>query len=346
MTAPPRVTVLMPAHDREAYVGQAVESVLAQTFQNFELLVVDDASSDRTAEVVAAYARSDPRLRLVRNEANLGIPETRSRGVKLARGELIAFLDDDDRARPRRLARQLAHLDRNPSCAAVGGWARRMDAQGRAGALIRRPTGPDRVRARMLFAASFKNTTMMARRELVLKYGFRSEFPLSQDSDLWTRMALDHPVDNLPQVLCDYRVHAGSVRRGRGRLRRRLKRAIAAYQLENLGVPFDASDLRRHYRLRKPLRARAGRETLRWASAWLAQLCEANRQRRLYPEPAFGRTAGEIWWQLCWGSRLSRGEAARFFLDSELRAAAGASLLRAPLLLRDELRARASGGSR
>ena len=110
----------MAAYNSEAYVGEAVASVLAQTYQNWELIVVDDASTDRTAEIVEEFAEKDARIRLLRNERNLGPAASRNRSIATARGEFAAILDNDDIARPERIALSVAAL-RDRSELGLGG---------------------------------------------------------------------------------------------------------------------------------------------------------------------------------------------------------------------------------
>ena len=107
-THPPTVTVFIPVYNREHYISEAIESILTQSFPNFELLLVDDGSTDRSVEVLRSY--DDARIRVVCNEHNLGIPQTRNRGLELARGVYIALLDSDDQACPDRLIKQVAFL--------------------------------------------------------------------------------------------------------------------------------------------------------------------------------------------------------------------------------------------
>src|SRR5262245_27160007 len=129
MTDLPKVSVVMPVYNREKYVGKAIESVLTQTFTNFELLVIDDGSTDRSRAIVQSYV--DARIRLFCNDANEGIPKTRNKAIALARGEYIAFVDSDDWVYPERLAKQVAFLDRHGDYVAVGTWTDWMDDTGR-----------------------------------------------------------------------------------------------------------------------------------------------------------------------------------------------------------------------
>ena len=114
MAGVPRVSVVLPVHNRENLVRRAIDSVLAQTMPDFELLVIDDCSTDATAEVVEGYCANDPRVKLFHNETNLGPAGARNRGIDLARSDYIAFQDSDDRWFPEKLARQLEALERDP----------------------------------------------------------------------------------------------------------------------------------------------------------------------------------------------------------------------------------------
>lgn len=108
MQAAPKVSVIMPAYNAEKYIAEAISSVVLQTFKDWELIVIDDCSSDRTAEVAGSYAAADPRIRIYRNERNIGVAETRNRGFAAARGRWAALLDSDDLWHDDKLEKQLA----------------------------------------------------------------------------------------------------------------------------------------------------------------------------------------------------------------------------------------------
>ena len=180
--ARPKVTVFIPVHNRELYIRVAVNSILAQTFEDFELVVVDDGSTDRTAEVLAGYA--DPRLRVLHNPTNLGIPASRNRGLEAARGEYIALLDSDDHAYPDRLARQVKYLDANPGITQVGSWCSFMDSEGRMLDKVRRqPLRPDDIHAHLLFHCPVINRTVMARTAALQEIGYDTDFPRAKGAE-------------------------------------------------------------------------------------------------------------------------------------------------------------------
>lgn len=304
----PRVSVVIPVYNREHYVRGAIESILAQTFGDFELLLIDDGSTDGSREVMAAYP--DPRIRVVSNERNLGIPKTRNRGLELARGEYLAWLDSDDHALPERLAREVAFLDDNRGVALVGSWTGAMDENGRPLKKVKTlPTAPGEVRAQLLFRCCLLQYSVMARTELLRQYRFREEFPVCQDFDLFVRLGERHPLANLPRVLARRRLHGGRVTREKAALVKEKNIEIVAGQLAALGVACTAEDLERHFvlpRLKK-LAFRPDGAYLDWAEAWLLKLQEANRRTHRYPERDLMTVTGKAWLRAC----LSASHAAR-----------------------------------
>lgn len=327
MSGAPKVTVLIPVYNRAEYVGDAIASVLAQTFTDFELLVIDDGSTDASAEVVEGFR--DPRLRLVRNEANLGIPTTRNKGLALVRGTYLAMLDSDDRAEPDRLARQVAFLDRNPEIALLGGNTRRLGRRRwRLKTLLApRPLAPEAIRARLLFRCCVAQTTIMGRTEVLRAFGYAEAFAASQDFELFARLAEAHSIANLPNVLVQYRQHAGQMSRRR-EIVTETQLAILGRQLERLGIAPDADELHKHFLLTRPASwFRPDAAYLDWAEAWLCRLDEANRRAGRYPEPVFRATLGQVWLDL-WARAPAAGALvlARRSWRSPLNAAARAAL--------------------
>jgi glycosyltransferase involved in cell wall biosynthesis len=292
----PRVSVFIPVHNREHYVAVAVNSILAQTFTDFELIVVDDGSTDRTPEVLSRY--SDPRLRIARNPSNLGIPATRNHGLELARGEYIALLDSDDHAYPERLARQVAWLDSHPDIAQVGSWCSFMDSE--------------EIRAHLLFHCPVVNRTVMARTAALKAIGYDTAFPRCQDYEMHCRLVeAGHRLANLPELLVCGREHPGRITgqtRGLGRDR---KIAIQRRMLDHLGIQASAEELARHYALsRKSAREDDPESYLDWAESWLWRIKQANRAARFFNEPALSRVLGAIWALNCWQARRTLGKRA------------------------------------
>jgi glycosyltransferase involved in cell wall biosynthesis len=301
MSSNPRVTVFIPAFNREDYICTAINSMLAQEYTDFEILVVDDGSTDRTPERVDAY--SDPRVRLIRSESNQGIPASRNRGLAEARGEYIALLDSDDYSYPERLGVQVAWLDSHPAIVQVGSGCTLMDEGGELLRRVRRhPLRPEDVDAHLLFHCSLINRTIMARTGPLREFGYDTAFPRCQDYDLHVRLAEHYPMANLPQLLVCGREHPGRITKNTLGLGRDRKMAIQAKVLDQLGISHDERDLLWHYLLtqRADSEVPVAREYLDWAEHWLEGLWSANRRTGRFEVAAFRRTLGAIWAVACW----------------------------------------------
>ncbi|WP_297848087.1 glycosyltransferase family A protein [uncultured Desulfovibrio sp.] len=200
----PRITVAMPAHNAAPYINEAVDSILGQTCRDFELLVVDDGSTDDTARRVEAYA--DKRLRLIRLKSNQGRAAARNAALDEARGAYLAWMDADDMAMPRRLEKQAAFLDARPDVDVCGGWLQYFH---QSTLLERFPAAPEEVRAATVFGASVVNGCSMLRLEVLRDHGLRFDPALERAEDFafWADLLLGarRRAANLPEVLLRYR---------------------------------------------------------------------------------------------------------------------------------------------
>lgn len=198
----PRVTVLIPAFNAERFIGSAVQSILDQTFTDFELLIVNDGSTDDTIGVVRRF--EDPRLRLV-DQDNKGVAGALNRGLAEAQGDLIARMDADDIAYPARLERQVTFLDENPRLSVVGSSYRMVQQDGSLITHVRVVQRPFDVRRDLQARCPLGHPTVMYRRSAVLAVGgYSPEWEPAEDWDLWWRLR-GYGIANLPDTLLDYR---------------------------------------------------------------------------------------------------------------------------------------------
>ncbi|RIK93451.1 MAG: hypothetical protein DCC71_24040 [Proteobacteria bacterium] len=205
MSRAPRVSVLMPVRDGAAHVRPAIESVLAQSVGDLELIVVDDGSRDATAAVVAACR--DPRIRFVQRPAE-GLAAALNHGLELARGEYVARMDHDDVCRRHRLARQLRFLDAHPEVGIAGGFVRAHFPDGGSERWTF-PCEPEVLRAGLLFEPGVAHPATLLRKAALDRHGLRydARYRHVEDWDLWRRAADCFPIANVPYVVLDYRVH-------------------------------------------------------------------------------------------------------------------------------------------
>lgn len=292
MPAPmaPRVSVVMPVYNRERLVAESVRSVLGQTFGDLELLVVDDCSTDGSAAVLAALAREDCRVRVLRTPRNSRQSAARNLALVEAQGEFIALLDSDDVALPHRLATQVAFMEAHPEVQLLGGA---MQAFGAVDRVLTKETDPELVRCALLFRNELAAPTAFLRRAFLVRHGlaFDETFPLAEDYDLWERVsAAGGRLANLPEVLVRYRVHGGSdtvtaldrMEDLADRIRlRQLRRLLPAVTDAEAG-PFLAVNRGRPC---------ADAAALHAADALAARLVAANDDAGLYPAWALRRQA-------------------------------------------------------
>ena len=298
--AAPKVTVVIPVYNCQRYVAEAIDSILEQTFSDFELLLIDDGSTDGSRDILGSY--TDPRIRVILNETNLGIPRTLNKGLGLARGMYFALLDNDDCACPDRLERQVDFLDQHDEYAAIGTWAVRTDEEGRIlGKIKRLLVAPEEVQSQLLFRCCLLHPSMTARTSVLRGYGYREDFVTCADFDLWVRVAKRHRIGSLPHIQTHHREHADRASHRNAQRSKAEKREIIATQLTDLGLTFDETDLERHFLLERMKSAGfiPDRAYLAWASVWLARLETANQQTRLYSELPFARVVARTWLRVC-----------------------------------------------
>jgi glycosyltransferase involved in cell wall biosynthesis len=202
-TAPfPKVSVLLPTYNGNLTIVRAIRSVIGQSFTDWELLVIDDGSTDGTAASVEELSRADGRIRLVRNDRNSGIQRTLNHGLREAKGTYVARIDDDDAwADPAKLARQVAFLDAHPAHVLVGTGTVVVDEADRELYRFLAPATDKDIRSKMLFRNCFTHSSVMFRKETVLKEGGYDENASSrhvEDYDLWLRLGRVGQLANLP----------------------------------------------------------------------------------------------------------------------------------------------------
>lgn len=249
---PSRLSVLMSVHNGGRWLRPAIDSVLAQTWHDFELLVIDDASTDDTVAQIEALR--DSRIRLIRLPENVGLTRSLNAGLHAARGEFIARHDADDLSTRDRFDRQIAFLDTNPKVPLVGAQARLIDAEGRSRGVRDLPCSPVAIRWLSLFDNPIIHTAAMFRTQVIREEfgGYDESFPSCQDYDLWARIMVKYPVANLANRLVAVREHGSSISATRraeaGGLVRRVVRRLADKWLPSLALTEGEIDLLCSYR--------------------------------------------------------------------------------------------------
>jgi len=207
-----KISVVMPVYNAEAYLKDAIESILNQTFTNFELIIVDDASIDNSYEIINEYSKKDERIVVLRNEVNLGIAKTRTKGTKYAKGKYIAVADADDISILTRLEKQYNYLEKHNDCGVVGGFIESFNSNTGKILGVREYYEDDtNLRKRLFLYCPIAQGVCMIRREVFDNIGYYdSKYPLAEDLDLWFRIGMKYKFANIQEILLKYRIHGDS----------------------------------------------------------------------------------------------------------------------------------------
>jgi hypothetical protein len=229
---PPFVSVVMSVFNGERFLREAIESILSQTFRDFEFIIINDGSTDGTAAMLDSYARSDPRVRVYQQE-NKGLIESLNRGCGLARGKYLARMDADDIAVRDRLMWHVEFMERHADIGVVGGAMELIDSAGRAWHCIHYPVENEEIKSALLLYSPFPHNAVVIRKEAFLSVGgYRRLFVDAEDCDLWLRIAQRWRLANLEAVVVKYRIHPDQV--SYRKLRQQTLSALAARAFASL----------------------------------------------------------------------------------------------------------------
>lgn len=241
----PKVSVILPAYNAEKYIKEAIDSILSQTFQDFELLVLNDCSKDRTEEIIRSYA--DERIVYLKNEKNMGVAATLNKGLAAAKGEYVARMDADDISLPERFARQVEYLDAHPAVAVVGS-ALEIFGEDVPGEIRRFSENPKQMKVDLLFSSGLAHPSVMIRRSVIRDLGgYDLEFEGLEDYELWCRVARHHELSALPEILFRYRVHGSQVTRNPSEKYLTRMRRLKQRQLQELAMAVDTEVAESYY---------------------------------------------------------------------------------------------------
>ena len=207
MDQKPRISVILPVYNNERYLGEAIDSILSQTFEDFELIIVSEfGTSVASTEIIDSF--NDERIRHIRKGGRPGLARSLNLGLGLARAKLIARMDSDDVSEKQRFAKQIAHLDAHPELAVIGSWNSEITPDGRVTRINPVPFGPKYLKWAMLFNCQICHSSVLARKSALLALGgYPEDAEHCEDYALWLRLMEQYSADNLPEVLVRVRIH-------------------------------------------------------------------------------------------------------------------------------------------
>lgn len=230
--AVPRASIIMPVYNNAAFVQEAIHSMLVQTYTDFELIVIDDGSTDGSAELIEQF--TDPRIRKILHPQNRGVVAVLNEGLEMATGEYIVRMDGDDISTPNRLDIQISFMDQNPAIGLSAG-AFTSSIGGRAKI---NPPSHEEIKTWLLFHCCIAHPTVIMRNSIVHQLGVRydSNYPHAEDYELWNRLAFQTQMANLPVNMLFYRMHSGQVSHLHRSIQDDSARRIRQKQFSRLGL--------------------------------------------------------------------------------------------------------------
>ncbi len=240
------VSVLLPCHNGEKHLNACIDSVLAQTHSHFELLVVNDGSTDSTGKIVEGYA--DKRVRLINHKQNQGIVNSLNRGIKEARGKYIARIDADDMMHPDRLHKQVQYLENeaNRDVAVVGSHHYVINSTGKIVSLKQYPITNQEINVVSMFQNPFSHPSVMMRATVAKQVEYSNQYPHVEDYHLWLGILKKHKAANIPECLTYYRIHDGNLSAKNSKLQRGNAADLLLTELESLGMDPSIEELKIH----------------------------------------------------------------------------------------------------
>lgn len=291
MNSEPMVTVLMPVYNASLYLSEALESILTQTFTDFEFLIVDDGSTDESLDIIHSY--NDNRIRLLFHNTNQGLVSALNNGLKNSRGRYIARMDADDISLPERLAKQVDFMETHPEIGALGTCFATFGNETHQEWL---PVNPDETKCHLLFHSPLAHPSVMLRKSILSEHGinYNGDYKHAEDYHLWVQLSTKTQLTNLPNVLLYYRVHDKQVSIQKNQEQSAITSLIQISQLRTMGIEPSVQEFRVHYLLSRG-NVTQSLEFLAAAAAWLLKLKSANAATKYYPEPAFSQLLGKYW---------------------------------------------------
>lgn len=207
----PLVSVVMSVYNGERYLKEALDSILSQTYPDFEFIIIDDGSTDGTADILASYREADGRVNIYRQD-NRGLIVSLNRGCSLAKGKYIARMDADDISLPDRLECQVDFMESHPEIGVAGSWIEYIDAGGRSIGQWRTPAGPAIIKWSLMFGTCLAHPSVLMRKAIFDEAGpYRPEALHVEDYDLWTRAAEITSLANIPEIKVKRRIWGGNI---------------------------------------------------------------------------------------------------------------------------------------
>lgn len=294
MTNIPKVTVLMPVYRGDKYLPEAVDSILNQTFRDFEFLIICDDPTAETCLLLSRYQQSDNRMQ-VYYQGKEGLVNSLNKGLSLAKGKYVSRMDADDISLPNRLEKQVDFMDENPDIGISGTWIKTIgDVMGD---IWKHPCDHDTIKSKMLFESVIVHPSVILRKNVFCRNGlyYSQNETYAEDYGLWVRSIKKLKFANIPEILLHYRVHKSTSNKDK---QKKVANNVRYSQIKELGINPTKDEFEIHESL-SYYKIESSRDFIIRTKLWLEKLQHTNSKVKIYSEPAFSRILADYWFFIC-----------------------------------------------
>jgi glycosyltransferase involved in cell wall biosynthesis len=287
----------MPAYNAESYISQAIKSVLNQTYEDFELIIINDGSTDSTKSVINSFY--DSRIKYSENVNNSGIVTSRNKGLVQAIGKYIGMLDADDIAYPEKFEEQIAFLEKNKDFGMVGSWAVFIDENGeKLPGSWKLTASSEMIPAIMLFKNYFLQSAVLYRKECISKFSFKEDFDILEDYLIWLEIIKKYKAWNLQKYLVKYRIHSGGVTKKHSIEKLLKEKKVFQLLFEQIGINATEEEMEMHLLIRDDVPI-TSISTLKSIESWLLKISEKNKELKIYNHHMLEKVIFNRWAKVC-----------------------------------------------
>jgi glycosyltransferase involved in cell wall biosynthesis len=292
----PVVTVLMPVYNGEKYLREAIESILNQTFTDFEFLIINDGSTDKSKEIILSY--NDPRIRFVENENNIMLIESLNIGIQLAKGKYVARMDCDDISLPERLEKQVEFMEINQGIVACGTNLKTISYQD--SQLWQNPINHNEMLCQMLFSTAIFHPTAIFRKQILInnKIFYSKEYPHAEDYELWYRLSQNYKLANLNLVLYLYRIHEDQVTKKFDKVKNESANNVRKSMLLKIMPDANEEEINFHLNVVANINLKSKLD-LNKVLDWFEKLVQSNKKSNYMDDTALRQVLSEKWALIC-----------------------------------------------
>jgi len=309
------ITVLMPVYNGETHLCEAIESVIGQTFGDFEFLIINDGSSDNSEDIIRKY--KDPRIRLINNEKNLKLIQTLNKGIAISRGKYIARMDCDDICMPRRLEKQYNLMEAIKDIGVCGTFLETMGKK--INSVWKFPVNSSEIKAHLFFNSVIAHPTVMIRKDILVDNNicYNSNFIHCEDYELWLNLSNYTNFYNIDEVLYRYRLHQNQITFKYKDEKNRVKLNLNFSQLKKMCIDYSAEEAYIHQAV-CCMNFPKLEEFLKKVENWLMKLKKRNDEVSFFNKIIFSKILAIKWFQVCYKTSILGSKVLDIYYNSQL----------------------------